>query len=300
MDKVVLSRPFLTRSLVVPAAYPRAPSTVQSPEVQLFIAVNEYRLGRVGSGATLLLTHGTSFCKELWEPLIEFWFRDNNPVKLQAVFAIDAVNHGDSAVLNGGLLGTSRHSFGGSTLAHASILSPETFDATILVEPILFQMKEQTTEIAKLVLKRRDTWKNLEDTCTMISNSKGFADWTLDQRKRYAMFATHDVAINSQTTRTLKTTKEQESATYLAGPHPQIIDLLSKSREPHYYVMGEKSLVLNEDCRAVTHTLSRIHGDMVVLQDGGHLLPMTHPDVLRSVLESFITDILLSKSRSNL
>ncbi|KAJ5181581.1 hypothetical protein N7449_011728 [Penicillium cf. viridicatum] len=328
MDKVVKSSPLLKNSLVVPATHPRAPSTVQSPGVQLFLAVNEYRPSKVGSGATLLLTHGTSFCKELWEPLIEFWFRDDSPLKLQAAFAIDAVNHGDSAVLNRGLLGTSTywpdhsrdilgilehlgingpligigHSFGGGTLAHASILSPKTLDATILVEPILFQMKEQTTEIAKLVLNRRDTWKNLDDACIAISNSKGFADWSSDQRKRYSTFATHDVFINSQTVAALKTSKEQESATYLAGPHPQIVELLSKSREPHYYVMGGKSLVLNEDCRAVIQTLSRIHGDMAVVQDGGHLLPMTHPTELGSVLETFIAKILssISSTRSNL
>ncbi|KAJ5820947.1 uncharacterized protein N7525_010231 [Penicillium rubens] len=332
MDEVIMSSPLLKKSLVVPATYPRAPATVQSPGVQLSIAVNEYRPSKVGSGATLLLTHGTSFCKEMWEPLIEFWFRVDSPLRLQAVFAIDAVNHGDSAVLNRGLLGTSMywpdhsrdilgvlehlgitgpligigHSFGGGTLAHASILSPKTFDATILVEPILFQMKEQTTKIAKLVLNRRDTWKNLDDACTAISNSKGFADWSLNQRRRYATFATHDVLINSQTVRALKTSKEQESretqATYLAGPHPQIVDLLSKSREPHYYIMGGKSLVLNEDCRAVTQTLSRIHGDMAVVQDGGHLLPMAHPAELGSVLEGFIAKILLriSHTQSNL
>jgi hypothetical protein len=59
------------------------------------------------SGATLLLTHGTSFCKELWEPLIEYWLRDDSPLKIQAVFAMDAVNHGDSAALNQGRLGSS-------------------------------------------------------------------------------------------------------------------------------------------------------------------------------------------------
>ncbi|KAL4869907.1 hypothetical protein BDV12DRAFT_208205 [Aspergillus spectabilis] len=257
-----MSSPLLTRSWMVPATHPRAPLTVQSPEAQLFIAVNEYRPRRATSGATLLLTHGTSFCKELWEPLIEYWLRGDSPLKIQAVFAMDAVNHGDSAVFNQNRLGSSRHSFGGGTLAHASILSPKRFDATILVEPIIFQMKEQTTAIAKLVLNRRDTWKNRygtrtgylvptdahcrEEACALISNSKGFADWTLDQRKRYA-------------------------ATYLAGPHPEIIHLLSKSREPRYYVMGGKSLVLNNECRAIIQDLTRVHGDMVVIEDGGHL-----------------------------
>ncbi|CAP79115.1 Pc06g01220 [Penicillium rubens Wisconsin 54-1255] len=331
MDEVIMSSPLLKKSLVVPATYPRAPATVQSPGVQLSIAVNEYRPSKVGSGATLLLTHGTSFCKEMWEPLIEFWFRVDSPLRHQAVFAIDAVNHGDSAVLNRGLLGTSRHSFGGGTLAHASILSPKTFDATILVEPILFQMKEQTTKIAKLVLNRRDTWKNLygrrwqkrpppslsaltvQRVCRLVFEPtkalccKHLLKQILDSSLTMPQtFATHDVLINSQTVRALKTSKEQESretqATYLAGPHPQIVDLLSKSREPHYYIMGGKSLVLNEDCRAVTQTLSRIHGDMAVVQDGGHLLPMAHPAELGSVLEGFIAKILLriSHTQSNL
>ncbi|KAL3451701.1 Alpha/beta hydrolase family-domain-containing protein [Aspergillus insuetus] len=320
-----MANPLLKRSWVVPATHPRAPSTVQSPGAQLFIAVNEYRPSRVTSGVNLLLTHGTSFCKELWEPLIEYWLRDDSPLKIQAVFAMDAVNHGDSAVLNQGRLGSSAywpdhskdilgvlehlrikgpligigHSFGGGTLAHASILSRKRFDVTILVEPILFQMKEQTTAIAKLVLNRRDTWKNLDEACTAISNSKGFADWTPDQRKRYATFATRDIGTTSpDSARTLKTTKEQESATYLAGPHPEIIDLLSKSRERHYYVMGGKSSVLNKDCRAIVQDLAHFHGDVVVIDDGGHLLPMTHPAELGIVLEQFLTKILSSTAHT--
>lgn len=35
------------------------------------------------------------------------------------------------------------------------------FTATILVEPILFQMKEKTQHIARLALRRRDWWDTL-------------------------------------------------------------------------------------------------------------------------------------------
>lgn len=38
------------------------------------------------------------------------------------------------------------------------MMEPEIFLATILVEPILFQLKAQTEAVAKMTLGRRDTW----------------------------------------------------------------------------------------------------------------------------------------------
>ncbi|OOQ91329.1 hypothetical protein PEBR_00300 [Penicillium brasilianum] len=243
-----MSNPLLTRTWVVPATHPRAPSTVQSPEMYLFIAVNEYRPSRVTSGATLLLTHGTSFCKELWEPLIEYWLRDDSFLNIQAVFAMDAVNHGDSAVLNQGRLGSSK-------------------------------------------MKRALQSQTAKDLQTGHRTNESVIPMET--------FATRDIDTTSpDSARTLKTTKEQESATYLAGPHPEIIDLLSKSREPHYYVMGGKSSVLNKHCRAVVQDLAHFHGDVTVVDDGGHLLPMTHPAELGTVLEQFLTKILSSTAHT--
>ncbi|OJJ05336.1 hypothetical protein ASPVEDRAFT_86691 [Aspergillus versicolor CBS 583.65] len=310
----VTSSALLRESRLVPAAHPRALSTVKSPDDRLFVSVNEYRPETATSGVTLLLTHGTSFCKELWEPLIEFWLREGGPLRISAVFALDAVNHGDSAVANEKQLGSSTywpdhsrdilkvldhlgatrpligigHSFGGGTLAHASLMQPLRFDATILVEPVLFQMREQTAAISRQALKRRDTWENLEETYTAISGSKGFSDWTTDQRERYAVYATRDRTSDCGVVRTLKTTKEQESATYLAAPYPTIIDLLSASREPRYYILGERSPVLNKDCQAAVEKMAQIHGDVKYIQDGGHLLPMTHPIELGVILEQTI------------
>lgn len=106
----VTSSALLRESRLVPAAHPRALSTVKSPDDRLFVSVNEYRPETPTSGVTLLLTHGTSFCKELWEPLIEFWLREGSPLRIAAVFALDAVNHGDSAVANEKQLGSSSKS----------------------------------------------------------------------------------------------------------------------------------------------------------------------------------------------
>jgi hypothetical protein len=45
--------------------------------------------------------------------------------------------------------------------AHASVIAPARFSAVFLVEPILFQMKEQTEAIARRALQRRDLWEDL-------------------------------------------------------------------------------------------------------------------------------------------
>ncbi|KAL6232497.1 hypothetical protein BDW75DRAFT_232745 [Aspergillus navahoensis] len=314
----VASSTFLTGSHLIPTTRRHASKTGQSSDNPLFIVVNEYRGDWATPGVTLLLTHGTSFCKELWEPLVDFWLRKGSPLPISVVYALDAANHGDSGVVNEKHLGSSTpwpdhskdildvvdylgatkpliaigHSFGGGTLAHASTMAPAIFDATILVEPILFQMKEQTAAIAKLVMKRREKWNNLDEACTAIRDSKGFSDWTPDQRERYAVFATRTKVDASGAFRTLKTTKEQESATYLASPHPDIIDILFASHEPHYYIIGGKSAVLNNECQATLHSLGQIHGGTRVIKDGGHLLPMTHPVELAKILEEVILEAM--------
>ncbi|KAJ7099440.1 Alpha/beta hydrolase fold-1 [Mycena belliarum] len=49
---------------------------------------------------TLVLTHGTGFHKELYEPTIEDLYRLGPSAKIREVWALDAPNHGDAAVLN--------------------------------------------------------------------------------------------------------------------------------------------------------------------------------------------------------
>ncbi|KAF8591099.1 hypothetical protein K439DRAFT_1611434 [Ramaria rubella] len=55
-------------------------------------------------GLTLLLTHGVTFHKELWEPtisrLFELQSQYNSPVRIREAWAIDSPNHGESAALN--------------------------------------------------------------------------------------------------------------------------------------------------------------------------------------------------------
>jgi len=59
-------------------------------------------------GFTLILTHGTGFPKEVWEPIIERIFATENAkssgLPIREAWAIDAPNHGDAAALNADVL----------------------------------------------------------------------------------------------------------------------------------------------------------------------------------------------------
>lgn len=92
---------FFKSTHYVPASHPRKSSTTKSPGQRLLLVVNEYRTSETACpNLTLLLTHGTSFCKEIWEPIIEYFLRPGGPVRDVRIIAVDAANHGDSAVVN--------------------------------------------------------------------------------------------------------------------------------------------------------------------------------------------------------
>jgi hypothetical protein len=57
---------------------------------------------------TLILTHGTGFHKEQWEPTIDDLYDlldAGGSVKVREIWSIDAPNHGDAATLNENALG---------------------------------------------------------------------------------------------------------------------------------------------------------------------------------------------------
>lgn len=85
------------------------------PDYPLLITAKRYRVPALASDApdalTLVLTHGTGYHKEHWEPTIEHLFehlassstnssRARVPVRIHDVWSIDCQNHGDAAVLN--------------------------------------------------------------------------------------------------------------------------------------------------------------------------------------------------------
>lgn len=284
---------------------------------RLRLSAHEYLVvGAKDCGHTIILTHGTSFNKFFWELVIEYILSTPGVrAAVKRLIVIDAANHGDSAVLNHGILpikacwpDDSRdilhalqyfnaqqpvigigHSFGGGSMCHAAMMKPDAFVATIFVEPILFQMREQTEAVAHKALRRRDVW---ESRAALRSGfSRGFKDW---DKRQLDMFLAQGVISLPQDGRpsvwTLKTPKEQEAATYLAAPHPQILDQLQRSEQQHHFIWGSESVVISEEARRIVEHMVIPPSTTRVINGAGHLIPMTHPETLSSIIAGILRE----------
>ncbi|PVH76618.1 alpha/beta-hydrolase [Cadophora sp. DSE1049] len=259
-------------SHTIPASHPRSPKTVHDSNTQLQLSVDEYAiLGAAYGAATLVFTHGTSFNKILWQPTIWRLLKavdcGASSCCVKRIIVIDASNHGDSYLLNANILTQTSHwpdqsrdvlqvlkhlqveqpvigighSFGGGIMAHAAILDPLAFVATVFIDPILFQMKEQTDMIAQRALKRRDRWDSLQDVRNSFASNKGFTDWHPEALNLHIEHSTRDSKDGEKTGRLLKTPKEQEA---VPAPHPDLPKYLSESKQNHFFILGGRSVVV--------------------------------------------------------
>ncbi|KAJ9138239.1 hypothetical protein NKR23_g8721 [Pleurostoma richardsiae] len=254
---------YVRETHIIPASSPatNVKHTVRRELAEpLKLSVHEYKVHGTSDelGFNVILTHGTSFNKYLWQ--------------LRPVIGIG-------------------HSFGGGAMCHAAMMEPEQFAATILIEPILFQMRAQTEAVANLALKRRDWWASADEVATTFFKSQGFQDWDERQLRMYIEHGTYPVDRDSHSSpRMLKTPKEQEAATYLARPCPEILGLLQQSRRRHHFIWGSASKVISATRRDAIERIIRPPSTSQVLPGAGHLIPMTHPEALATVLEGILQD----------
>lgn len=96
---------YIRRSLVIPASSPASGdelSARHTRDAPLQLSIHDYRVRAPATAKlTVLLTHGTSFNKYFWELVIDYILSQPRASGLFKRFiALDAANHGDSALLN--------------------------------------------------------------------------------------------------------------------------------------------------------------------------------------------------------
>lgn len=112
MSSDILSTPrWQRRTHVIPASIPATVDTSVRHELAspLRLSVHDYHIsGSNKAGFTAILTHGTSFNKYFWELIVDDLVDGLAARGLQRnvkrLIALDAANHGDSALLNKGAL----------------------------------------------------------------------------------------------------------------------------------------------------------------------------------------------------
>lgn len=201
---------------IIDAAYPRYPGGTILVGQRLKIAYNKYTanyaIPKDQIAVNLIFAHGTGMNKLLWNYHINKLFEygaKSSTWKLASAIAVDAVNHGDSAISNEGKLGWGHHwddfgkdliqvvkteqglwadsfengvrsrtivvghSFGGFAATYAASNEPGLFDSAILVEPVLY-FDSDPKQIAKFTAIFKKISRILLDTFDSLEDYEAF------------------------------------------------------------------------------------------------------------------------------
>lgn len=240
----------------------------------------------------LYLAHATGFCKEIWEPLVDELRSAGVDVP---VTAWDAPFHGDtSAPLDtvdwwdsgrAALTVVSRrpekirlgvgHSMGGAALVLAELLAPGTFDALLLVEPIIFPPPYQRIDdhpLAAGAARRRASFSGPDEAFENFAAKPAFARW--DERALRAYVRGGLAARGGRWW--LKCRPDHEAETYRAATLHGAYARLDEVSCPVTVLAGADSDSHPEEFTA--HLAGRFsNGRHRVVEGAGHFLPMELP-----------------------
>ncbi|KAJ3313716.1 hypothetical protein HDU76_002581 [Blyttiomyces sp. JEL0837] len=212
------------------------------------------------------------------------------------------------------------HSFGGCHLLMAEQLSPGTFDALILIEPIIFSpdlitylKSQQPTSSQKLrphavmALKRRSVFESRQQALDSFKSKLFFSRWTDETLKLYVGFGIEefkDVNANGLTRFRLKCTPEQEAATFTGGtenntqkvyqnlpsiscPVRFLVGEFSEFAAANYIADGRTGLIREQ---VLAGKVQR--GTFLVVKSASHMVPVEQPEVVAKEIVKLTNGLL--------
>ncbi|CCG84864.1 protein of unknown function [Taphrina deformans PYCC 5710] len=281
----------------------------------------------------IVLAHANGFVKELYEPLIQEVLQAR--AEVQAVFVHDVATQGASGLKNAKKLGDQYswsdsgldilcminslrargimddnpivgvgHSMGGAQIAYASLLHPNMFAATILIEPILPDFRtdiQGATAVAAMSARRRETWNSKEEARKAFLKSPFYQVWHPAVFERWM---DHGIVLTGNGTEVkLATTPSQEVFSFMhMMPFQDTVDTdpdactyvrshMHTLNHPVFLIFGEKSTAITPQRKREISALARF-STSIDLKDHGHLIPMESPAVIANLILEYIDQTL--------
>lgn len=253
-----------------------------------------------GDGPTLLLTHATGFCGQVWEPVAA------ELVDRYHCWAPDLRGHGDSVVADDLAMSwegfgddvlavvdhlagmghaveiAAGHSKGGAALLLAEQARPGTFRALYCYEPVVFPsalVPPQGAEsggnyLAEGARRRRDRFASREEAVANFSSKP-----PLDVLRHDALWAYVDHGFSGQPDGSvvLKCRPDTEARTYEMGSHHRAFDHLGAMTTPVTVAVGERDAHQGPGLVAPLIAEALPHGQEMVEPDLGHFGPLEDP-----------------------
>ena len=249
--------------------------------------------GRPSDRPSVVVVHATGFCKELSIPIVDDLHEQWGPAH---VVAIDQRAHGDSGTppvpfdwwdvgrdlveLVGKwprVVGVG-HSAGGAALVLAELTAPATFDALVLVEPIMFPPpygRYPDNPMAVAARRRRRRFESRAAAHENWSSKPAFAGWQARAMDSYVAGGLRSVADGV----VLKCTPESEAEFFIAATDHRAWDRLGEIDVETTIVAGEHSTTHGEPFLGALAGRMR-KSSAVVVPEASHMVWMERPEVI--------------------
>jgi pimeloyl-ACP methyl ester carboxylesterase len=256
----------------------------------LFVEV----LDGAGSTGSVWLSHATGFNGACWAPLIESirsevgrivvwdhrghgrsnavpmpvsWWDMGNDV----VLLLDQIGPGPGPVIGVG------HSMGGAAVVMAEITRRGSFDALVLVEPILLGEPTRRTDypLADVVRKRRRVFESRERARLNFGRKAPFSHWHPAAVDGYVSAGLRE----DGDTFVLACAPDFEAEVYDAAHAHGAFVLLDQVQAPSVVMMGEEADTYGLDwAQQIVRAMPT--AELSVVAGGDHFIPMSHPNLV--------------------
>ncbi|KAG7116679.1 hypothetical protein HYQ44_006306 [Verticillium longisporum] len=265
---------YVRRTLVVPASVPKDGelSSRKTLAGSLRLSVHDYSvLDANPDGVTFVFTHGNSYNKYFWELIINLLLKRPDLRRfIKRFIAIDAANHGDSAMLNRGVL-------------------PAEACWHDVSRDILSTIEFVQAQKPVIGIGHSYGGGGLADVTAAFQKSKGFRSWDRRQLQVYLDHGIYAEDPNDPSSPVhLTTPKEQEAASYIAAPLPVILELIEKSKGRNHFIWGGNSEVVNHERQEHVARLIKPPSTSQVMAGADHAIPMSRPEQLTAAIAELV------------
>ncbi|HEY7565495.1 MAG TPA: alpha/beta hydrolase [Acidimicrobiia bacterium] len=251
---------------------------------------------------SVAFAHATGFCGAVWRPVASAlesplqpytWDFPCHGGARKLDHPIDWWTFGQTTLDQVGslakpLIGVG-HSMGGAALVMAEVLKPGTFDALVLIEPIIFPPPFERSEDAPMAVvaeRRRREFESREAARTNFVSKLPFSRWHRSALDGYL----EDGLIDTESGCRLACWPEDEAEIYRASTAHGVWDRMGELQPPTLIMAGELSDTHPPHFVESLAARPRRSGFELVMGTG-HFLPMEKPDLVVRRIQAIATGI---------